>query len=149
LAAACSSARRSSGRPGGGAYGDDGGALEERARDVFFHFETHEPDEVRVDEIGLGEGDDALSDAEEAADIEMLARLGLDGFIGRHDEQDEIYSGDAGEHVLDEALMAGNIDEAEPQRGRELQVGEADIDGDAAALLLFEAVGVDAGERFD
>ena len=29
-----------------------------------------------------------------------------------------------------------------------LQVRESDIDGDAAALFLFQAVGVDAGERF-
>ena len=28
-------------------------------------------------------------------------------------------------------------------------MGEAEVDGDAAALLFFQAVGVDAGQRFD
>ena len=29
------------------------------------------------------------------------------------------------------------------------EVGKADVDGDAAPLLFFEAIGIDAGERFD
>ena len=54
-----------------------------------------------------------------------------------------------GQHVLDEALVAGHVDEAQPQRGRQLEVREAEVDGDAAALLFFQAVGIDAGQRFD
>ena len=65
------------------------------------------------------------------------------------DEEHQVDAADAGQHVLDEALVAGHVDEAEAEAGRELQVREAEIDGDAAALLLFEAVGVDAGEGFD
>ena len=41
----------------------------------------------------------------------------------------------------------GTSTKARRSDGRQLQVGEAEVDGDAAALLFLEAVGVDAGER--
>ena len=87
-----------------------------------------------------------VRDAEELADREMLARLRLDRLVRGDDEQRAVDAADAGEHVLHEALVAGDVDEAdlvvvgEPAR-------ESEVDGDAAALLLGEAVGVDAGER--
>ena len=43
----------------------------------------------------------------------MLARLRLDRFVGGDDEEDEVESGGAGEHVADEAFVAGDVDEAE------------------------------------
>src|SRR5262245_37180625 len=42
--------------------------------------------------------------------------------------------------------MARNIDETETQFGRQLKMSEAEVDGDAPALLLLEAVGVYASE---
>ncbi len=45
--------------------------------------------------------------------------------------------------------MAGHVDEAETDIFGELQVREAEVDGDAAALLFGKAVRVRAGERFD
>ena len=68
-----------------------------------------------IDQVGLGERDDAARDAEQAADIEVLARLRLDGFVGGDHEQHQVDAADAGEHVLDEALVAGHVDEAEAQ----------------------------------
>ena len=83
----------------------------------------------------------------------MFAGLRLDGFIGSDDEQYEIDATDSGEHVANEALVAGDIDEAEAKgvAGRlgQVEVGKADVDGDAAALLFFQAIGVDAGKGFD
>ena len=128
--------------------GTIGRAFEKGAGDELFDFQPHEAEDVVVDEVGLGERDDAARDAEQAADVEMLARLRLDRLVGGDDEEHQVDAADAGQHVLDEALVAGDVDEAEAQSGRELQVGEAEIDGDAAALFFFEAVGVDAGERF-
>jgi hypothetical protein len=49
---------------------------------------------------------------------------------------------------VEEALVAGNVDEADPVvAGGE--VGEAKVDGDAPPLLLAPAVAVDAGQRLD
>src|SRR5204863_264430 len=50
--------------------------------------------------------------------------------------------------VLDEVLVTRDVDD--PQVGRSLrqvEVSEAQVDGDAAGLFLGQAVGVGAGER--
>src|SRR5262249_16580287 len=60
-----------------------------------------------------------------------------------------IDSADAGEHVLDKALMPRNVYEPNPQRRCQLQVGESEVDCDTAAFLFFEPVSVDTGESFD
>ena len=76
----------------------------------------------------------------------MLARLRHDRFVGRHDEDDEIDPADAGEHVLDEALVAGDVDEGEVGAVDDL-MREAEIDGDAARFLFLQPIGIGAGER--
>lgn len=131
---------------GAGADGDDGGAFEERAGDKFFGFELDEFDYIGVDRVCFGDDDDALFDAEEATDVEVLASLGLDGFVGGDDEENDIDTGDAGDHGFDEALMTGDIDEAGVETGAEIKMGEAEFDGDAAALFFGEAIGVHTGE---
>ena len=78
----------------------------------------------------------------------MLAGLGLDGFGGGDHEQHHVDASGSGEHVAHEALVAGDIDEAEADVVGELKVREAEVDGDAAALLFGEAVGVGSGEGF-
>ena len=83
----------------------------------------------------------------------MLAGLRLDGFVGGDDEQDQVDASDASQHIADEALMAGDVDESQVKRilvgGTNIHVGEAEIDRDSAALFFLEAVGVDAGESLD
>ena len=53
----------------------------------------------------------------------------------------------AGEHVLDEALVARHVDDADPHAAAELERREAEVDRDAALLLLGQPVGVDPGQR--
>src|SRR5262249_41047488 len=53
-----------------------------------------------------------------------------------------------GQHVLDKALVAGHVDDAEPEIPQ-IEDGEADVDGDAPGFLLRQAVAVDAGQGFD
>ena len=45
--------------------------------------------------------------------------------------------------------MPGDVDEAEPDVLRKLEMSEAEIDGDAAALLFGQPVRVDSGESAD
>jgi hypothetical protein len=54
----------------------------------------------------------------------------------------------AGQHILDESLVPGDIDQPEAHIA-ERQVGETEIDRDPAFLLFFEAVGIYSGQRFD
>ena len=77
----------------------------------------------------------------------MLAGLRHHAFVGGDDQQGEVDAADAGQHVLDEALVAGHVDDAHLLAAGQLQPGEAEVDGHAPLLLLLEAVGVDARER--
>ena len=81
------------------------------------------------------------------ADREVLARLGHHAFVGRDHQHRQIDAADAGQHVLDEALVAGNVDDLDGEAVRLLEEREAEVDRDAARLLLGQAVGVDAGQR--
>ncbi len=45
--------------------------------------------------------------------------------------------------------MTRHVDEAEHPPVAERLIGEAEVDGEAALLLLAQAVGVDAGQRLD
>src|SRR5690349_5268788 len=79
----------------------------------------------------------------------MLERLRLDAVIGSDDQEREIDAGRARQHGMHQALVAGHVDEAESLAAFGRQIGEAELDGDAARLLFLEAVGVDPGQRFD
>ncbi len=69
--------------------------------------------------------------------------------VGGDGEQDEVNAMSAGEHILDEALVAGHVDDTHGSAVRQVEVGETQIDGDAALFFFFEPVGVLAGEGFD
>ncbi|HYS50141.1 MAG TPA: hypothetical protein VEM36_15320, partial [Xanthobacteraceae bacterium] len=101
------------------------------------------------DAIDLGQGDGPGAHAEQVDDGQMLAALRHGAVVGGDDEQDEIDAGDAAQHVADEALVSGNVDEADALTRFDRQVGEAQVDRHAAPLLLGQPVGVDAGERLD
>ena len=86
-------------------------ALEKRSRDELAHFQSHELQRLVVHEIRLGEDDDALLDVQQPADVEVLARLRHDRFVGRDDQQHAVEPADAGEHRLHESLVARHVDE--------------------------------------
>ena len=78
----------------------------------------------------------------------MFAGLWLDRIIRGDNQQNQIDAARPREHVPDETFVAGNVDEADP-RAAKIEKREAEIDGDAAAFFLGEAIGMRAGERFD
>ena len=127
---------------------DDRRVVQEGAADQLADLQLDDLARRLVHEVALGQGDDAVAQAEQAEDFEVLARLRHDRIVGGDDEQGEVDAGGAGEHVLDEALVAGHVDDAEAEVA-EVEAGEADVDGDAAGLFLGQAVAVDAGEGLD
>src|SRR2546427_5585958 len=122
-------------------------ALEERAAHERRDLVLHELEPVALDEIGLGQHDEAALDVQERADREVLARLGHHALVGGDDEHREVDAADAGEHVLHEALMPGDVDDLDDEARGLLEEGEPEVDRDPARLLLGQTVGVDAGER--
>jgi hypothetical protein len=130
-------------RPRG--HGNARRVREERPGHQLARLHPDELDGVRVREVRLGDRDEAVGDAEEPTDLEVLARLRHHRLVGRHDEDDGVEPPDAGEHVLDEPFVSGHVHERE----RELvggPVGEPEVDGDAAGLLLLQPIRVGAGE---
>src|SRR5471030_2773686 len=79
----------------------------------------------------------------------MLDGLWLDALGGRNDEQCSVDADGAGQHIVHEALVARHVDEAELPSISQIAVGIAEVDRDAARLLILEAVGIDSGQRFD
>ncbi len=78
----------------------------------------------------------------------MLLRLRHPAVVGRHDEEGEIDCAQAGDHVADEILVPGHIDQAERHAGQ-LEMGETKIDRDPARFFLGQPIGIDAGQRLD
>ena len=96
-----------------GAAGDDRRALEERAAQGLGDVGAGQLAHLAVDEVALGERHDAARDAEQAADVEVLARLRHHAFVGGDDEHDQIDADRAGDHRAHEALVAGHVDDAD------------------------------------
>jgi len=71
-----------------------------------------------------------------------------DAFVGGDDHDHDIDTGGAGHHVFDEFFMAGDVHNADMLTVRQVQGGEAQLDGDPALFLLLETVGVGAGDGF-
>src|SRR5262249_11918376 len=69
--------------------------------------------------------------------------------VRRDDEERHIYSADAGQHVLDEALVPRHVHDAGLAPTGQGQPGEAEVNRHAARLLLGQAIGINAGERAD
>ena len=132
-----------------GAHRHDRCVGEHGARDPLAHLVGRERDAVRVDQVGLRERDHAAGDPEHVEDLQVLLRLRLPALVGRDDEQHEPDGPDAGEHVADEPLVPGHVDEPDLAAARQRGPRVAEVDRESAALLLVEPIGVDPGERDD
>ena len=77
----------------------------------------------------------------------MLDRLRPRPVVGGHDEQRGVDLAGSDEHVADEPVVTGHVDEVELGSVVEGQVGIADVDRHPAPALLGQAVGVDPGQR--
>ena len=98
-----------------------------------------------VGEIRLTDHHQDMLDAESQYRGEMFLGLRHPAFGGGDDEHHRRRCPNACEHVRDEALVARHVDECEPP-AVDLGPREAEVDGQAAALLLGEPVRPHAGE---
>ena len=135
--------------PGDAGAGDDRCVGEAGGAQQVVDIVGDEFEPLLVDEVGLGQRDDALLEVEQVEDVEVLAGLGHDALIGGDHEQGEVDAADAGEHVLDKALVAGDVDDRDFASAGQCGPGEAEIDREAAGFFFFPAIGVDAAERQD
>ena len=127
----------------------DGRPLEHGAVEVLLDLLLGDREGLLVDEVALREGDHAAGHAEHVEDLEVLLGLRLPALVGGHDEHDERRRSDAGQHVADEPLVAGHVDEPDLASARQFAPRVAEVDREAAALLLGPPIGVHAGEPHD
>ena len=78
----------------------------------------------------------------------MLQGLRHDPLVGGHDQHHHLNAAEPSEGVVDEPFVAGHVDEADLPAVLDHR-GEAEVDRDAALLLLFPAVAVDPGQGLD
>jgi hypothetical protein len=116
---------------------------------AFANLQLRDLQRLGVDQVRLGQRDHAARRAEDVDDLEVLLRLGLPPLVGGHDEHHEADRPHPGQHVPDEPLVARHVDEPDLAAGGERGPGEPQVDRQAAALLLGQPVGVDAGETQD
>lgn len=79
----------------------------------------------------------------------MFDRLWHDAVVGRRHEKHEVDAGCAGKRVVDKALVAGDVNEAEHLIAGQPQAGIAEVDLESPLFLLLEPIGVDAGQQPD
>jgi hypothetical protein len=134
---------------GRGGDRDDQRIREDRAGHLLPHFLADEIEPFGIDEVALGQDDDAKLDFEEIENGEMLPRLRHRSFVGGDDEHRRVDPADAGQHVLDESLVTWHIHNADAPSARQREMSETEVDRHLPCLLFGEAVGIDPGQRFD
>ncbi len=125
-----------------------GRVAQETVGDKLANFLLDHGQPIGIGQVALGQGDHAVPQPQQPQDFEMFASLRFDGIVGRHDQQGHVDARGAGQHVADEPLVPRHIDNAEAVVAQR-QFREAQLDGDAAFFFLGQAIGVDAGQRFD
>ena len=67
----------------------------------------------RGDAVDFGQGDQAVADAQQGEDVQVLAGLRHDAVVGGDDEDHAVHAAGAGDHGLDEILVARHVDDAD------------------------------------
>src|SRR6185312_16059880 len=126
---------------------------QKRSAQKVFNLESNDFQSLRIDHVGFCEYGYSVPDSEQTANIEMLARLRLDAFIGCNDKQYQINTANPGKHVAHEPLVPGHIDEPKSQPftgwAWQLRVCKTQIDGYSAALFFPQSVGIDPSKGLD
>ena len=132
-----------------GADRDDLAARVPRALEELPHVRLGELEQLLVDDVRLGQRHDAVTHPQQLDDREVLHGLRHHAVVRGDHQEEQVDAGRAGDHRAHEALVAGDVDDAQPAAARQLELGVAQLDRDAALLLLAQPVGVLAGEARD
>jgi hypothetical protein len=130
-------------RAGACAHGDDGRGFEKRARDQLRRLCAHQFKEFFVHRVRLGDDDEAGLNFKQRADVEVLARLRHNPFVGGDDQSNRVNAVRAREHVLDEALMAGHVHEPDAHVAQ-VEFRKAEVNRDAAPFLFRQTICIHA-----
>ena len=102
---------------------------------------------IGVHRIGLRHHREPDVDAERVEQLEMLERLSPRPVVGRHDEHRRVDLARPDEHVADQPIVAGHVDEVDLGPVVEREMGVPDVDRHPPPPLLGQPVRVDPGQR--
>src|ERR1700733_13841146 len=124
--------------------------VEKSSAKKLLHFQPDLREPGGLNGIHLGDDREAKPNAKQTADGHVFHGLWLDAFLGGDDQQDRSDTPGPGEHVVNKQAVTRHIDKADSERSsvarRSIEKGKAEIDGNAAALLFRQAIGIDPSE---
>ena len=118
----------------------------DRAARLFAHQFRDEREFFSVDKIALREHDDRTLDVEVVEDRKMLERLRSWTFVCSDHQQQKLHPRSPREHVVQEAFVSGDVDDARIDPIGEAQMRETQIQRHAAELFLDPAVRIGSRE---
>ena len=128
--------------PGQGRTRHDRGCCQHRAAHDLPHLRLDRREPAGIHPVGFGEHDDTARYAEQIEHGQMLQGLRHRPIIGGDHEQREVDPRRAGQHRVDQAVMAGHVDEADRRPTRGCGERVAEIDRDPAGFLFRQTVGI-------
>ena len=108
------------------------------------HFLLDQLNPVFFCQITFCQSDDTRFYFQQTQDFEVFTSLGLDRVICCHDQQSEVGSSSARQHVANEPFVAGYVDNSQAVVA-DVQFREPKIDRDPATLLVWKSVGINPG----
>ena len=124
-------------------------SLQEGAPDLLLDVLFHHLDPLAIHHVGLRDDDNALPNAQQLQDAEVLHRLRHKALVRRDNKHRKVDTARAGEHILDKLFMSRHVDDTRLRAVVKVEVGKAQLDRDPAFFLLHETVGVNAREGLD
>ena len=124
-------------------------ALQKGPLDPLGNVLLHHVDPVRIRHVALGDDHHAVPDAQKLQNAQMLHRLRHEALVGGHHQHGQIDAASPRQHIADELFVAGDIHDARLRAVVKIQMGKAQLDGDAPLFFLQQTVGVDAGQSLD
>ena len=123
-------------------------AFQEGPRDQGPHVVLDQVQPGRLGQVALGQDHQAPGQAQEAEDLQVLARLRHHRVVGRDDQHRQVEPRGPRQHVADEPLVPRHVDQRQVGLAQ-LQGGEAQVDRDPPLLLGRQPVGVDPRQGAD
>ena len=122
-------------------------ALQRCALECVLDIRGHQLDPIVVNQVSFGQRDQSARNSEQVQNGQVLSCLRHDRLVRGDDQQREIDASDTGEHVVDEALVSGNVHNGDIIARGQLQPREAEVNRQPTLLLLGEPIRVDPGKR--
>ena len=132
-----------------GRDGDHGRLRQHRSLDALEHLVGGDGQRLVVDQVAFRERDHPAGHPQHVEDLQVLLGLGFPSLVRRDDEQDEPNRPDPGEHVPDEPLVSGHVNEPDLATARERAPRVPEVDREPATLLLGPPIRVHPGHPDD